>query len=141
MSQVQSTIKHNGLSAIEISDLQTLEHAIQETLERFDLPLYPLWRGHAEMNWVLTPEAFRPNIHGRYYDELTLIREFMAHAESRSARCPDEKDHLGWMIFARHYRLPTRLLDWSMSPLLPFILLSRLVQRMTDACGPYSLQS
>jgi hypothetical protein len=80
--------------------------------------LQPFWRGHTHIDWPLTPEVFRNSPWGKHYPEVTLIRTFMGQAESRTQRCPAYNDFVGWLILARHFGLPTRLLDWSMSPLL-----------------------
>ena len=77
-----------------------------------------MWRGHANIEWSLRAEVFRPLPGGKSYPEVSLIRTFMGQAESRYARCPPSTDLLGWLILARHYGLPTRILDWSMSPLV-----------------------
>jgi hypothetical protein len=82
------------------------------------LGVQPFWRGHANIEWSLTPEVFRTPPWGTHYPEVTLIRTFMGQAESRTQRPPAHDDFVGWLILARHFGLPTRLLDWSMSPLV-----------------------
>jgi hypothetical protein len=79
--------------------------------------LFPVWRGHASCDWPLQPEVFRP-VRGKSYNEISLIRSFMAHAESRHLKCPPPDDRIAWLLLARHYGLPTRLLDWTSSPLV-----------------------
>jgi hypothetical protein len=79
---------------------------------------FPLWRGHSKIDWPLRPEVFRPSRHGRTYEENTLLRYFTDQAESRHTRCPPRDDRLGWLMLAQHFGLPTRLLDWSWSPLV-----------------------
>jgi FRG domain len=101
----------------QIWNLQSLEAAIEEASRTFQ-GRYPLWRGHTNIDWSLRPEVFRPSRYARPYDELSLIRSFMALAESRYERCPTNEDHIGWLMLARHFGLPTRLLDWSGSPLV-----------------------
>ena len=96
----------------------------------------PLWRGHANIEWPLRAEVFRKNKFGRPYDEHSLIRSFMAQAESRRPNCPPVNDYLGWLMLARHYGLPTRLMDWSASPLvaLYFAAQGSEIEPKTDGC-------
>jgi hypothetical protein len=99
--------------------LRDIENAITETSARFSHLTNPQWRGHPNIDWALQAEAFRINPTTGYpYNEVSLIRYFMAQAESRSVRCPPHSDRLGWLMLARHYGLSTRLLDWTMSPLV-----------------------
>ena len=100
-----------------ISDLATFAEALAVTRRTFG-PILPYWRGHGNVDWSLTAEVFRTPSHGRSHPEVTLIRNFMGRAESRSHRCPAYDDYVGWLMLARHFCLPTRLLDWSMSPLV-----------------------
>jgi len=105
------------IATAPISNLATFERALDLTRQTFG-PILPYWRGHANVDWSLTAEVFRTLSHGRQHPEVTLIRNFMGRAESRSHRCPAYDDYVGWLMLARHFYLPTRLLDWSMSPLV-----------------------
>jgi hypothetical protein len=109
-----------GQSIVQANDIGDLPGFFR-ALDKAHLLLqgvYPFWRGHADIAWPITPEVFRMDHRGNPYPEVTLIRGFMGQAESRSQRCPSYNDLGGWLILARHFGLPTRILDWSMSPLV-----------------------
>lgn len=105
------------LSETLIGSLKDVEAALSQASARFDHS-NPQWRGQANIAWALRAEAFRPGLWGAPHAEMSLIRHFMAQAESRSARCPPYGDRLGWLMLARHYGLPTRLLDWTRNALV-----------------------
>lgn len=78
----------------------------------------PWWRGHAVSSWRLLPHVFRRMTrHGASY-EANIVNKFAKYAPTRYANCPAPGDMGRWLILMQHYRLPTRLLDWSESPLL-----------------------
>jgi hypothetical protein len=75
----------------------------------------PWWRGQSNADWGLAPAAHRP---GKVVDERNLTFRFKNMAKARHADCPPNIDLPAWLFLMQHYGLPTRLLDWSESPLV-----------------------
>jgi len=73
-----------------------------------------LWfRGQAHNEWGLAPGYLRLN---KPPSESTLLKRFKQSAAMLIER--DPKDSFDWLFLMQHYGLPTRLLDWSESPLV-----------------------
>ncbi len=88
-------------------------------------PLGYIFRGQADWNWKLEPQLVRGAEKRGLSRERTqglerrMLAEFKSQAHLHlSLGVLQEDDTIAWWALMQHYRGPTRLLDWTASPLV-----------------------
>jgi hypothetical protein len=79
-----------------------------------------VFRGVSRADWTLLPSIARgrwdPNLNYSEYDEKEIFELFKARARRCVSVLP--ANNWEWLALGQHHLLPTRLLDWSESPLV-----------------------
>ena len=102
-----------------IAELLARLHEDQQILDQSDLPnpLRAIWyRGLTDVQHDLVPTMYRPKtvVEGR--NEWFLMNRFKQNAHQFLDSRP--QGEWEWLLLMRHHGLPSRLLDWTESPLV-----------------------
>jgi hypothetical protein len=102
--------------AIKEKEIKSVTDFIKE-INEFKKDKRKVWyRGHSEHSYKLEPSIYRKPFSAKSEDELT--NQFKSRAVPYLSIAPNTENYWEWLFIMQHYKIPTRLLDWSESALV-----------------------
>jgi hypothetical protein len=108
--------RHDTAQIDSVAEFISVTEKIIRKLHLRTSTIQPWYRGQENHGWSLKPSLYRPDTKIDSVLERELIRDFRIKCGDFITNRP--QSDIDWLFLAQHHGLPTRLLDWSESPLV-----------------------